>query len=189
MRTVNIYAELHYQNFVIRPHIAAVKYWTILHDTKRFRLWLDQSYMEMPSIFPEGFSNGYRFKDNRMSRLYGVQLRSIQIVDGKIFTILPSFVEVASNLLKPSIRYTPEDIVRFILRSETKKISLRENEIRAKYRSLYLSATVLFGSWKIALESAGFSQRKANSLCKDQNKKTSGQLCLINVEEGINNGK
>ena len=58
-----------------------------------FRRWLDQSFGEMPELFPEGFAQGYLLKDDRISAKRGVRLRRIECkATAESFTVRPSFV-------------------------------------------------------------------------------------------------
>lgn len=58
-----------------------------------FRLALDQSFRDMPELFPDGFELGYTLKDSRISRKRGFRLRRIRLkATGEVFTIRPSFL-------------------------------------------------------------------------------------------------
>jgi hypothetical protein len=68
-------------------------YLAVVADPGRFRAWLDQSFRDMPELFPEAFAKGYRLKDDRRSARTGLRLRRIRIVStGESFSVRPSFV-------------------------------------------------------------------------------------------------
>ena len=68
------------------------EYDSIAKDPRRFRQWLDGCHARMPELFPEGFSEGYRMKDQRYSRKQKVVCRRIVLRDGRSYSVRPSFV-------------------------------------------------------------------------------------------------
>src|SRR5262249_6792993 len=68
-------------------------YQQIIDCPARFRRWLDQSFREMPELFPAAFAHGYTLKDDRISAKTGLRLRRIRcLATTKSFSIRPSFV-------------------------------------------------------------------------------------------------
>lgn len=68
-------------------------YQQTVESAQAFRRWLDQSFAQMPELFPEGFAQGYLLKDNRVSAKLGIGLRRIECkATEEAFTIRPSFV-------------------------------------------------------------------------------------------------
>src|SRR5262245_42268868 len=68
-------------------------YQQVVDSAEAFRRWLDQSFCEMPELFPEAFSHGYLLKDDRVSAKLGVRLRRIECkATAESFTVRPSFV-------------------------------------------------------------------------------------------------
>jgi hypothetical protein len=68
-------------------------YERIVGSPEAFRRWLDQSFAQMPELFPEAFASGYTLKDGRLSAKLGVRLRRVECKsDGSAFTVRPSFV-------------------------------------------------------------------------------------------------
>src|SRR4051794_14315015 len=58
-----------------------------------FRQLLDQTFQQMPELFPTAFAQGYTLKDSRRSRKRGLLLRRIQCrTTGAAYTIRPDFV-------------------------------------------------------------------------------------------------
>ena len=41
-------------------------YLDLIDDPTRFRAWLDQSFRDLPELFPGAFAKGYRLKDGRV---------------------------------------------------------------------------------------------------------------------------
>src|SRR5258708_4729348 len=68
-------------------------YQETINSPEAFRRWLDQSFGEMPELFPERFAQGYLLKDDRVSAKLGVRLRRIECkATAEAFTVRPSFV-------------------------------------------------------------------------------------------------
>ena len=68
-------------------------YEQIIDSPEAFRRWLDQSFLEMPELFPSAFVSGYTLKDDRISAKLGVRLRRIECkATAEAFTVRPSFV-------------------------------------------------------------------------------------------------
>jgi hypothetical protein len=72
--------------------IEEVEYDAIVENPKDFRQWLDDCFVEMPELFPEGFARGYGMKDGRTSLKQRVALRRIALRDGRSYSIRPSFL-------------------------------------------------------------------------------------------------
>jgi hypothetical protein len=73
--------------------IAKDLYQQTVASPEAFRRWLDQSFSEMPELFPEAFAGGYLLKDDRVSLKLGVRLRRIECkATAEAFTVRPSFV-------------------------------------------------------------------------------------------------
>lgn len=68
------------------------EYQEIVEDPWRFRRFLDSCYQQMPELFPEGFSQGYELKDNRVSEKAALRIRRIELRDGTAYSIRPSFI-------------------------------------------------------------------------------------------------
>lgn len=68
------------------------EYQQIVGEPQQFRQLLDQRHREMPELFPPNFHQGYRMKDQSVSRKLGLTMRRIQLRDGTAYTIHPSFV-------------------------------------------------------------------------------------------------
>lgn len=68
-------------------------YQQIIDSPVEFRRWVDQSFEQHGELFPEGFAQGYLFKDDRISTKLGVRLRRVECkATAEAFTIRPSFV-------------------------------------------------------------------------------------------------
>jgi hypothetical protein len=68
-------------------------YEQIIDSPEAFRGWLDQSFAEMPELFPDAFASGYTLKDDRVSAKMGVRQRRIECkATSESFTVRPSFV-------------------------------------------------------------------------------------------------
>jgi hypothetical protein len=64
----------------------------VVADPAAFRRALAGFLREMPELFPDGFTRGYRLKDRRRSRKLGLLLRRVRLkATGETFTIRPSF--------------------------------------------------------------------------------------------------
>ncbi len=68
------------------------EYDATVENPKHFRRWLDDCFVEMPELFPEGFARGYGMKDGRTSRKQRVAMRRIELRDGRSYSIRPSFL-------------------------------------------------------------------------------------------------
>lgn len=65
----------------------------LVEAPEEFRAALDQTFTDMPELFPKAFANGYILKDSRYSRKRGIRLRRIECkTTQEAFTIRPSFV-------------------------------------------------------------------------------------------------
>jgi hypothetical protein len=67
-------------------------YRDLVDDPRRFRDWLDEAYRDSPELFPRGFGEGYRLKDDRTSIKLGVRLRRVRCKSGGSFSVRPCFV-------------------------------------------------------------------------------------------------
>jgi hypothetical protein len=65
----------------------------IIDSPQQFRLWLDQSFHDLPELFPKAFTQGYTLKDSRVSIKRGLRQRRICCkATGAAFSIRPDFV-------------------------------------------------------------------------------------------------
>ena len=65
----------------------------IIDDPGHFRAWLDDSFGRHPELFPEGFAQGYTFKDDRTSKKTGLRIRRVRLhATGASFSVRPSFL-------------------------------------------------------------------------------------------------
>jgi hypothetical protein len=74
--------------------IAEERYRQIVDDSQAFRAWLQESFLRLPELFPEGFGQGFVMKDRRTSRKTALQLilRRIQLRNGTAYSVRPSLV-------------------------------------------------------------------------------------------------
>lgn len=69
------------------------RYEQTIASPETFRRWLDESFAQMPELFPEAFAHGYLLKDDRVSVKLGIRLRRVECkTTAEAFTIRPSFV-------------------------------------------------------------------------------------------------
>jgi hypothetical protein len=67
-------------------------YRRLIDHPARFRSWLDQAFRDHPELFPTGFAQGYRLKDDRSSKKTGLRLRRVRLkATGQPFSVRPSF--------------------------------------------------------------------------------------------------
>lgn len=71
---------------------AEESYQRIIGDPAEFRRAVDQLYRAMPELFPAGFADGYRLKDDRVSAKQQVPIRRLILRDGTAYGIRPSFL-------------------------------------------------------------------------------------------------
>ena len=65
----------------------------VINSPEEFRQWLDQSFRDMPELFPTAFAEGYTLKDSRTSKKTGLLLRRIECkATAEAFSVRPSFV-------------------------------------------------------------------------------------------------
>jgi hypothetical protein len=65
----------------------------VVADPAAFRQALARFFREMPELFPDGFSRGFRLKDRRRSRKLGLLVRRLRLkATGETFTVRPAFV-------------------------------------------------------------------------------------------------
>ena len=76
---------------IILP-IGQEEYEQIVPIWRQFRAWVDQQYRLHPEIFPKTFEQGYKLHDDRMSEKTDVMIRRIQLRNGQVWTVRPSFV-------------------------------------------------------------------------------------------------
>lgn len=67
-------------------------YMRIIQDATKFRDWIDNSITDYPELFPPNIADGYKLKDSRVSSKQGLLIRRIQLRDGIMLSIRPSFV-------------------------------------------------------------------------------------------------
>ncbi len=67
------------------------EYGPIVKDAKRFRSWLKETFDHHAELFPEGFAQGYVMKDQRTSKKMKLPQRRIELRNGDVFSIRPSF--------------------------------------------------------------------------------------------------
>lgn len=175
MKASNLCKETHYRDYVLHLPISKEEYYDVLGHKELFQECLNRIYRERPELFPDGFGEGFMFKDKSISRHYGICIRSIRLLSSqRVFTILPDFVKVDFNdHLKAKPIKTPKEIIGFILMKEAEGWSLLENDFRRDHSELYYAALKAYGTWKLVLETAGFSPRKAKLLCRSSDGKTS----------------
>ena len=168
MKTLNLRKESHYRNFVLHLPIPEEEYYAVLDCRKLFRECLNRIYRERPGLFPDGFGEGFRLKDKLISRYYGICIRSIGLLssDKRIFSILPTFIRVDFDVPHANPTRTPKEIIHSIVTKEADGCSLVESDFRRNHPELYFAAIKAYGTWKLILETAGLSSRKAKSLCQ-----------------------
>jgi hypothetical protein len=68
-------------------------YEKFIEEPALFRAALDQSFRDLPELFPKAFALGYTLKDVRCSAKTGLRLRRIVCKStGEAFSVRPSFV-------------------------------------------------------------------------------------------------
>ena len=72
--------------------ISEAAYAQSIDDPARFRQTLEDSFQQMPELFPANFAHGYRLKDDRISAKQEVRIRRIVLRDGTAYSIRPSFL-------------------------------------------------------------------------------------------------
>ena len=83
---------LHRRNRTICVPVAEDEYEQVIDDPREFRRLLDRCYHQMPELFPEGFSQGYKLKDGRVSIKANVNIRRIKLKNGDSYSVRPSFL-------------------------------------------------------------------------------------------------
>ena len=73
---------LHRRNRTICAPVAEDEYEQVIDDPREFRRLLDRCYHQMPELFPEGFSQGYKLKDCCLSIKANVNIRRIRLKNG-----------------------------------------------------------------------------------------------------------
>ncbi len=175
MKVYNLYKERHYRNFVLHLPIAESEYYEILDHGKRFRECLVRIHRERPELFPEDFGEDFLLKDKQVSRYYGICIRSIRLrLSKRIFSILPDFIKIDfQNDPETKSVWSPKEIIRSVLAKDADSCSLFEPDFRRDHPKLYYAALEVYGTWKLVLETAGFSPRKSKMLCSSFGQKTS----------------
>jgi hypothetical protein len=67
-------------------------YSRIINDPAAFRRAVDQLFEALPELFPSGFADGYRLKDNRVSVKQSIPIRRLILKDGTAYSVRPSFL-------------------------------------------------------------------------------------------------
>lgn len=78
--------------FTICLPVEEAHYAALIDDSERFRAWVTDAFAQSPELFPEGFAAGFQLKDRRCSRKQQLAVRRIQLRDGTVYSIRPSFV-------------------------------------------------------------------------------------------------
>ena len=64
----------------------------LVDDPHCFRAWRDDAFRSHPELVPEAFAQGYRLKDDRVSKKLGLRLRRVRLkATGETFSVRPSF--------------------------------------------------------------------------------------------------
>jgi hypothetical protein len=71
---------------------AEESYSRIIDDPIEFRRAIDDRFRSMPELFPTGFAEGYRLKDDRVSVKQKVPIRRLILRDGTAYGVRPSFL-------------------------------------------------------------------------------------------------
>jgi hypothetical protein len=71
---------------------AEESYLRIITDPAEFRRAIDDCFQAMPELFPAGFVEGYRLKDNRVSAKQKIPIRRLVLKDGTAYSVRPSFL-------------------------------------------------------------------------------------------------
>jgi hypothetical protein len=80
------------ENRTIILPIEQDEYTPIVSAPPKFRAWIDQHSHLNPELFPETFDQGYKFHDKKTSSKTGVMTRRIELRNGEVWTVHPSFV-------------------------------------------------------------------------------------------------
>ena len=67
-------------------------YTQIVSVPPKLRAWIEQHYRLNPEPFPETFDRGYKFHDTKTSAKTSVMTRRIELRNGEVWTVHPSFV-------------------------------------------------------------------------------------------------
>jgi hypothetical protein len=71
---------------------AEESYLRIITDPAEFRRAIDDRFQSMPELFPAGFLEGYRLKDDRVSAKQKIPIRRLVLKDGTAYSVRPSFL-------------------------------------------------------------------------------------------------
>jgi hypothetical protein len=71
---------------------AEESYFRVIDDPIEFRRAIDERFQSMPELFPAGFAEGYRLKDDRVSVKRKVPIRRLILKDGTAYGVRPSFL-------------------------------------------------------------------------------------------------
>jgi len=64
----------------------------IVLSPQHFREWLEHNYQCHPELFPANFEKGYKLHDKKTSNKTGILTRRIELRNGQVWTLHPSFV-------------------------------------------------------------------------------------------------
>ena len=71
---------------------AEESYTWIVSNPVEFRRAIDDRFRAMPELFPAGFAEGYRLKDDRISAKQKIPIRRLILKDGTAYSIRLSFL-------------------------------------------------------------------------------------------------
>jgi len=80
------------ENHTIILPIGQDKYTQIVPHPPKFRAWIDEQFRQHPELFPKTFCKSYKLHDKKTSKKTGVLTRRIELRNGEVWTIHPSFV-------------------------------------------------------------------------------------------------
>jgi len=80
------------ENHTIILPIGQDEYTQIIPHPPKFRVWIDEQFLLNPELFPETFDTRYKLHDKKTSEKTGVMPRRIELRNGEVWTIHPSFV-------------------------------------------------------------------------------------------------
>lgn len=67
-------------------------YARVIDDLIEFRRAIDERFQSMPELFPTGFAEGYRLKDDRVSVKRKIPIRRLILKNGTAYGVRPSFL-------------------------------------------------------------------------------------------------
>jgi hypothetical protein len=80
------------ENHTIILPIGQEEYTPIVSAWQPFRAWIDRQFRRHPELFPKIFKEGYKLHDHKTSKKTGVMTRRIELKNGEVWTVHPSFV-------------------------------------------------------------------------------------------------